>query len=47
MYSDPLLDAVIARLRREEMPDLGAVRRPPAPSTEKKPSLLARLFGGT
>ncbi|WKZ85395.1 hypothetical protein N5B55_00110 [Ralstonia pickettii] len=23
MYSDPLLDAVIARLRREEMPDLG------------------------
>ena len=45
MYSDPLLDAVIARLRREEMPDLGAVLRPPATSTEKKPSLLARLFG--
>lgn len=24
MCSDPLLDAVIARLRREEMPDLGS-----------------------
>ncbi len=43
VYTDPLLEAVLERLRREEMPDLGAVRRPVPPA--KKPRLLARLFG--
>lgn len=47
-YTDDLLDGVIARLRKEELPDLGLVPAqvaPRDPPPEPKRGLLARLFG--
>ncbi|WP_162601057.1 hypothetical protein [Paraburkholderia sp. C35] len=43
-YSDDLLEAALARLRREEMPEIGAVRRPGFVANGERPSLLKRLF---
>ncbi|MBR8302341.1 hypothetical protein KDW49_16665 [Burkholderia dolosa] len=44
-YTDPVLEAALARLRREEMPDLGGVRQPPPSANVEKRGLFARLFG--
>lgn len=44
-YTDPVLEAVLARLRREEMPDLGSVHRSSLPTKTEKRGLFARLFG--
>jgi hypothetical protein len=46
-YTDPVLEAALARLRREEMPDLGGVRQPPPSANVEKRGLFARLFGRT
>lgn len=45
--TDPVLEAALARLRREEMPDLGGVRQPPPSANVEKRGLFARLFGRT
>ncbi|WP_322077550.1 hypothetical protein [Burkholderia cepacia] len=44
-YTDPVLEAALARLRREEMPDLGGVRQLPPSANVEKRGLFARLFG--
>lgn len=47
-YTDDLLDALLTRLRREEIPHLGEMPIEELfamPETDKKPGLLARLFG--
>ncbi|WP_200873240.1 hypothetical protein [Burkholderia sp. A1] len=46
-HTDPVLAAVLARLRREGMPDLGSVRQPSPSASPKKRNLISRLFGRT
>ncbi|MDS0862681.1 hypothetical protein NUV25_33795 [Burkholderia pseudomultivorans] len=47
LYKDSVLEVVLERLRREEMPGLGSVRQLALPASHEKRGLIARLFGRT
>ncbi|WP_246791934.1 hypothetical protein [Burkholderia perseverans] len=46
-YTDPVLEATLARLRREGTPDLGTVPQLSPTANSEKHGLIARLFGRT